>query len=358
MANNGSFTVVHDRAYSGAVSATDAESDPLTASVVTNSSHGVLALNPNGTFTYTPNLHYVGADSFTYKVSDGILTSSTGTITLTVVDSAPVAYTNYFTTAAGQALNSATTPAYGVQYLAYDADGDHLTSQPVAQPAHGTLVMNSDGSFVYTPNSGFSGLDMFTYDDSDGVLTSNVATAYVYVGSQSGITSRGTPQPPTAPEGTLISNDEVLSWSFSYGSISDYTLTIQWGDGTESAGTAVMMVKFGWAVEGSHTYTTAGSYPVSIAILGDSTAQNALAVFTAATTATISDLVADADAPDFQRLHQPGDDQRSRHVHRSRPQRQGERLLRDDQLGHRPARERHLDRRRPERRRQVRRVWR
>ena len=134
VANNGSFTVVHDRAYSGAVSATDAESDPLTASVVTNSSHGVLALNPNGTFTYTPNLHYVGADSFTYKVSDGILTSSTGTITLTVVDSAPVAYTNYFTTAAGQALNSATTPAYGVQYLAYDADGDH-PHFPARRPA-------------------------------------------------------------------------------------------------------------------------------------------------------------------------------------------------------------------------------
>ena len=299
----------------------------------------------------------MGGDSFTYKVSDGTLTSGTGTVTLTVVDTAPLAYTNYFTTAAGVAFNSAATPAYGVQYLAYDADGDHLTSQPVAQPAHGTLAMNSDGSFVYTPNNGFSGLDMFTYDDSDGVLTSNVATAYVYVGNQSGISSRGTPQIPTAAEGTLISNDELLSWSFSYGSSSDYTLTIQWGDGTESAGTTVNLGRiFGWVIEGSHTYTAAGSYPVSIAILGDATAQNALAVFNAATTATITDLALSATPLYVQRLHQPGDDQRGRDVHRSRPERQGERLHGDDQLGHRPARERHLDRGRPERRRQVRRV--
>ena len=51
--------------------------------------------------------------------------------------------------------------------------------------------MASNGSFVYMPNSGFAGLDMFTFDDNDGIDTSNTATAYIYVGTQS-VISGGT----------------------------------------------------------------------------------------------------------------------------------------------------------------------
>ncbi|MDT7834249.1 Ig-like domain-containing protein [Aquabacterium sp. OR-4] len=53
-----------------------------------------------------------------------------------------------------------------------DADGDALTvdTTPVAAPAHGTLVLNADGSFVYTPDANFSGSDSFSYRliDADG----------------------------------------------------------------------------------------------------------------------------------------------------------------------------------------------
>ena len=296
VASNGSFSLVHDRTLAATVPATDLENDALTATLVTGVSHGKLTLNSSGSFTYTPNLHYVGSDSFSYKVSDGILPSGTGTITLTVTDSAPVAYNNYWVDTAGVSFSSAITPNFGVQYLAYDANLDTLTTQVVAQPAHGTVTMASNGSFVYTPNSGFAGLDMFTFDDSDGIDTSNTATAYIYVGTQS-VISGGTPfTAPLATEGSATSaTTPFLYWYFELGSISDYTAMVQWGDGTESQGTLVEY-KAGPkqpsepVVQGSHTYTEAGSYPITVAILGDATAQNSMAIFTNAVTATISDI--------------------------------------------------------------------
>jgi hypothetical protein len=46
--------------------------------------NGTLTLNPDGTFTYTPNTHYVGPDSFTYTWSDGMGSSDVGTISIDV----------------------------------------------------------------------------------------------------------------------------------------------------------------------------------------------------------------------------------------------------------------------------------
>jgi large repetitive protein len=71
---------------------TDAESNPLTAVVDTVPAHGTLTLNPNGGFTYTPTTGYIGADSFTYHASDGLLSSNVATVSLTV--SAPPLVTN------------------------------------------------------------------------------------------------------------------------------------------------------------------------------------------------------------------------------------------------------------------------
>ena len=63
---------------------TDADSDPLTAVLVSNVTHGTLSLAANGGFTYTPTGGYNGPDSFTYKANDGTADSNTVTVSLTV----------------------------------------------------------------------------------------------------------------------------------------------------------------------------------------------------------------------------------------------------------------------------------
>src|SRR5204862_310594 len=71
---------------------TDVDGDPLTAALATAPTKGTLALNANGSFTYTPNATVNGSDTFTYRASDGTLTSplATVTITITPVNQPPV----------------------------------------------------------------------------------------------------------------------------------------------------------------------------------------------------------------------------------------------------------------------------
>ena len=63
-------------------------------------------------------------------------------------------------------------PTPGVLSNDYDADGDPITAILVASPANGVLSLHSDGSFEYTPATGFTGADHFTYKAFDGALNS------------------------------------------------------------------------------------------------------------------------------------------------------------------------------------------
>jgi VCBS repeat-containing protein len=52
-----------------------------------------------------------------------------------------------------------------------DPDNDALSAQNVSDPAQGSVSLNSDGAFTYTPDAGATGTDSFTYEASDGSLT-------------------------------------------------------------------------------------------------------------------------------------------------------------------------------------------
>jgi hypothetical protein len=69
----------------------------------------------------------------------------------------------------------------GVQTNDISADGGAFTTALVAGAAHGTVTLNSDGSFTFTPTAGFVGTDHFTYQDTEGALTSNVGTVTIQV---------------------------------------------------------------------------------------------------------------------------------------------------------------------------------
>jgi hypothetical protein len=62
-----------------------------------------------------------------------------------------------------------------------DPEGDMLRAIKVTDPSHGTLTLNSDGSFTYTPEADFCGPDTFTYKANDGDLDSNIATVTIAV---------------------------------------------------------------------------------------------------------------------------------------------------------------------------------
>jgi uncharacterized delta-60 repeat protein len=97
---------------------------------------------------------------------------------LDVVNTPPVAAGDGYTTAANTPL---TVPAPGVLGNDTDANGDPLTAVLVAPPASGTLALQGNGAFTYTPAAGFTGNVSFTYRASDGVASSSPATVSIAV---------------------------------------------------------------------------------------------------------------------------------------------------------------------------------
>jgi VCBS repeat-containing protein len=155
----------------------DVDSASLQTVLVAGPQHGTVVLNADGSFTYTAALDYNGADSFTYKVSDGELESNIATVNLTItpVNDAPVV--------ADAAVSTAEDTPLVVDPRGYasDVDSTVFTTQIVSGPAHGTLVQNADGSYTYTAELNYNGPDSFTYRVSDGELDSNVATVNISV---------------------------------------------------------------------------------------------------------------------------------------------------------------------------------
>src|SRR5205823_183136 len=145
-----SLTTAEDTPASGSVTATDVDGDPLTYSTVSGPSHGTLTLNSNGTYSYTPALNYNGSDSFTFRAKDGQADSNVATVNLTItaVNDPPVAINDSYTINEDTPL---TVAAAGVLGNDSDVDGDTLTTVLVSGPAHGSLTLNSNGSFSYTP---------------------------------------------------------------------------------------------------------------------------------------------------------------------------------------------------------------
>jgi len=153
-------------------------SDVLCVSAVhTEALQGVLDLGgaSDGSFTYTPPPNFNGTTSFTYDVATMVggvcppppSAEGTATVTITVdaVNDPPTAVADAFTALANHTLNVA---APGVLGNDTDIDGDPLTAVKKSSPAHGVVTLAADGSFSYTPTTGYTGPDQFSYWASDG----------------------------------------------------------------------------------------------------------------------------------------------------------------------------------------------
>ena len=175
VANADSFTVDEDGESNGNVIAndTDPDNDDLTAAVVSNVTHGQLALNINGSFSYRPGPNFCGTDGFTYDLNDGLVDSNVATVSITIVcvNDAPAADDSSGSTAED-------TPLTGV-VSSSDIDGGAPQYTISTPPAHGDVALNqTTGAFTYTPDVNYHGSDSFTFSVSDnngGADTGNVS---------------------------------------------------------------------------------------------------------------------------------------------------------------------------------------
>ncbi|MBU0917013.1 MAG: tandem-95 repeat protein, partial [Gammaproteobacteria bacterium] len=179
-------TTPEDTPVSGTVKAKDADGDALTFAKGSDPKNGTVVVNADGTWTYTPSKDYNGSDSFTVTVSDGKGGTATSTVNIgvTPVNDPPKfddpSNPNYDpVTGNYKATTPEDTPVSGT-VRAKDADGDALTFAKGSNPAHGTVVVNADGTWTYTPSKDYNGSDSFTITVSDG--KGGTATSTVNIG--------------------------------------------------------------------------------------------------------------------------------------------------------------------------------
>ena len=160
----------------------DANDDVLVALLDTVPANGTVTLNNDGSFTYTPDTGFIGLDTFTYFANDGEDNSDPATVALTIDEAPnepPVAVADLYNANINSVLNI--DAANGVLSNDTDADiGDTLTASLITDVNSGLLVLNADGSLSYSPASGFSGTETFTYSVSDGKDSSQAVTCLLY----------------------------------------------------------------------------------------------------------------------------------------------------------------------------------
>jgi LPXTG-motif cell wall-anchored protein len=170
-----SLNTDEDKVLSGTVTSSDIDGDSLKYYVVIAPTHGSLKLNEDGTFTYTPNKDYNGQDSFSFRSNDGDIDSAPATVNITVnpINDGPSAF--------GQSLNTDEDKVLNGTVTGSDIDGDSLKYYVVTAPTHGTLKLNEDGTFIYTPNKDYNGEDSFSFKSNDGDVDSALATVNITV---------------------------------------------------------------------------------------------------------------------------------------------------------------------------------
>ena len=196
--------------------------ETLTVTAVTQGAHGTVAIvNGGAAVTYTPHPNYSGGDAFSYSISDGNggTAGATVSVGVTPVNDAPQATGDSYSTSGGMTLNVA---APGVLGNDSDPEGGALTAEIVSGPSSGTVTLNPNGSFSYTPAAGFGGTDTFTYRANDGGTVSNysnvatvtiqVAAAYSFYGIQN---------VPPAPVGSWFKagSSIPMKWQFRNGAV-------------------------------------------------------------------------------------------------------------------------------------------
>jgi VCBS repeat-containing protein len=125
-----------------------------------------------GVGSHSITAHYLGNGTFAPSESSPM------PYEVAASNTPPVANPDQFGVSEDGTLNQ---PAPGVLANDSDADGDVLSAQLGAQPSNGTVALDANGSFTYTPNPDFNGTDQFTYSSSDGQAASALATVTITV---------------------------------------------------------------------------------------------------------------------------------------------------------------------------------
>src|SRR5207247_2513704 len=212
VAEGGTVTVLDSTAASVLANDTDAEANTLTATKLSDPTHGSVTLNADGTFSYSHDGSETTSDSFTYKTCDNGTTGSppvadpkcSATATRSeerrAGKDAPAASHDSATVAKGGTVTVLDSTAASVLANDTDAAANTLPATQLSRPAHCSSTLNADGTFSYSHDGSETTTDSFTYKTCDNGTTGSppVADPKCSATATLPITSNQGNQPPVA----------------------------------------------------------------------------------------------------------------------------------------------------------------
>src|SRR6476620_7545053 len=278
VAKSQSVTTYSDKSISINLDATDKDGDSLTYSLTSSPNHGSLSSfdKNTGTVVYTPKSGYTGSDGFTFTANDKSSTSNSAKVSISVNPATPV---NTPPVAKAQSVTTNRDTAASISLDATDKDGDSLTYSLGTSPNHGSLSSfdKNTGTVVYTPKSGYTGNDGFTFTANDKNSTSNYAKVSISVNPATPVNT-----PPVAMAQSVTTNRDTaasinLDATDKDGDSLTYSLTSSPKQGSLSSfdkntGTVVYTPKSGYTGNDGFTFTandkssTSNSAKVSISV--------------------------------------------------------------------------------------------
>jgi hypothetical protein len=261
VANTDSYDVLEDDALMVAAPGvvgndTDADGNPLSTALVSGPAHGTLALNADGSFTYTPFPGYHGLDSFVYKANDGQADSDVASVNITVseVNDAPA-----IAAIGDRAVDEGTLLTFVT--AGSDVDGDPLIHSAANLP-EGATFDASTRTFSWTPGFAqagtYKGVRLQVSDGSLSAFEDITITVNDVNRAPSIVTITG----PTAP--VRIGTRVQATATFADPDGDDtHTAVFDWGDGVVNAGSVDEHMGSGTST-GNHEYAQAGLYRVSV----------------------------------------------------------------------------------------------
>jgi gliding motility-associated-like protein len=132
--------------------------------------NGTIIINPNGTYTYTPNANFNGNDQVIVQICDdgtplpAICVNDTIFITVNPVNDPPIADNENIVLNEDGSFSGDLTDSGD-----FDPDGTTLVCAPTPGygPFHGTIIINSNGTYTYTPNANYFGNDTVVVEVCD-----------------------------------------------------------------------------------------------------------------------------------------------------------------------------------------------
>lgn len=190
-AQTGEVTLSEDSTTGGNLNefTTDVDNDLLQFEVLSNVNNGIVSLNPDGSFIYAPTINFSGHDTLHYRACDvlGMCVENMAIFEVTFLNDLPIVY--------GESVQVImnTTVSGSVAENDEELDAEVLLYTIIEDLSGGDFVMNSDGTYAYTPAPGAEGLFSVTYSACDPCNACDDGTITFYVVSEDQANT-----PPTA----------------------------------------------------------------------------------------------------------------------------------------------------------------